>query len=52
MGGGLDYRLNQVLALPVVNFDYLLFRLTPINHDDFSRGFRFGSGIVLRVGAW
>lgn len=52
MGGGLDYRVNQVVALRVLNFDYQRSWINPINHDDFSSGFRFGSGVVLRVGTW
>jgi len=52
MGGGLDYRVNQVVALRVLNFDYQRSWINPINRDDFSRGFRFGSGVVLRVGTW
>ena len=52
MGGGLDYRLNQVVALRVLNFDYLRSWVNPLNRDDFSRGFRLGSGVVLRVGTW
>lgn len=52
MGGGLDYRVNQVVALRVLNVDYQRSWINPINRDDSSRGFRFGSGVVLRVGTW
>jgi hypothetical protein len=52
MGGGLDIAINRALAVRVANLDYTRSWLGTLNGTDFDRGFRFSSGLVLRVGTW
>jgi hypothetical protein len=52
VSGGADLRLNRALALRVANIDYVRSWLDPINGYDFNQGYRFSTGLVLRVGTW
>jgi len=52
MGGGLDVRLNAGLAWRFANFDYVRSWLGQLNGVNFDRGFRFTTGVVLRIGTW
>jgi len=52
IGGGLDVGLNRALALRLGNFDYVRSWMGHLNGVDFDHGFRFSSGLVLRIGTW
>lgn len=52
MGGGLDVALNRALAVRVANLDYTRSWLGDLNGRNFDHGFRFSTGLVLRVGTW
>jgi len=52
MGGGLDVRLSAGLAWRFANFDYVRSWLGQLNGVNFDRGFRFTTGVVLRIGTW
>jgi len=52
VGGGLDLALNRALAVRVANFDYTRSWLTELNGRNFNSGYRFSSGLVLRLGTW
>jgi hypothetical protein len=52
IGGGVDIGLNRAMALRLASVDYVRSWLGTINGDDFNRGFRISTGLVLRVGTW
>ena len=52
VGGGLDVAVNRALAVRVANVDYTRSWLGRINGANFDRGFRFSTGLVLRIGTW
>jgi hypothetical protein len=52
MGGGLDMRLTRAFAWRFANFDYVRSWLGQLNGVNFDHGFRFTTGVVLRVGTW
>lgn len=51
-GGGLDVAVHPALAVRVVNLEYVRSWLGQLNGTNFDRGFRFSTGIVLRIGTW
>jgi len=51
-GGGPDIAVHPALAVRVANLEYVRSWLGQINGANFDRGFRFSTGIVLRVGNW
>jgi hypothetical protein len=51
-GGGLDFKLNNALAVQIAKLEYSHAWLRPMNGMDFSSGLRFSTGIVLRMGTW
>jgi hypothetical protein len=51
-GAGLDYKLNDALALRVLNLEYLYSTVHPVNGTAFENGFQFTTGVVLRLGTW
>ena len=52
IGGGLDIGLNRALAVRVANLDYTHSWLADLNGRNFDEGFRFTTGLVLRLGTW
>jgi hypothetical protein len=52
VGGGLDLAVHPALAVRVANLEYVRSWLGQLNGGDFDRGFRFSTGIVLRIGTW
>jgi hypothetical protein len=52
MGGGLDVRLNAGLAWRFANLDYVHSWVGQLNGVNFDQGFRFTTGVVLRLGTW
>jgi len=51
-GGGLDLALHPALSVRVANLEYVRSWLGQLNGANFDRGFRFSTGIVLRIGTW
>jgi hypothetical protein len=51
-GAGLDLAVNRGLAVRVANLEYLRSWLGNVNGNNFDRGLRFTTGLVLRVGNW
>ncbi|PWT88179.1 MAG: hypothetical protein C5B55_13575 [Blastocatellia bacterium] len=51
-GGGLDLAVHPALAVRVANLEYVRSWLGQLNGANFDRGFRFSTGIVLRIGTW
>jgi hypothetical protein len=51
-GAGLDYKLNDALAIRVANFEYLYSTMHPVNGASYANGFQFTTGMVLRLGTW
>jgi hypothetical protein len=49
-GAGLDYKLNDALAIRVVNLEYLYSKVHPVNGASYENGFQFTTGVVLRLG--
>ncbi len=49
-GAGVDYKLNDALALRVANFEYLYSKAR--QGSSYENGFQFTMGVVLRVGTW
>ena len=52
VGGGLDLAVHPALAVRLGNLEYVRSWLGQLNGADFNRGFRFSTGIVLRIGTW
>jgi hypothetical protein len=52
VGGGLDVRVNPGMAVRLGNVDYVRSWLGQLNGVNLNRGFRFSTGVVLRVGTW
>jgi hypothetical protein len=52
MGGGVDVRLNAGLAWRFANLDYVHSWVGQLNGVNFDQGFRFTTGVVLRLGTW
>jgi hypothetical protein len=51
-GAGLDLRLHRAVALRVASLDYRRAWVPALDGRDFSHGWVFSSGVVLRVGTW
>lgn len=51
-GAGIDFKLNDALAIRVANLDYLHSNLNDINGTPVNTGFQFSTGMVLRLGTW
>jgi opacity protein-like surface antigen len=47
-GGGVDYTVNGALSLKIANLEYL----HDYNGGGAQRGFRFTTGLVLKMGTW
>jgi hypothetical protein len=52
IGGGLNVQLNSALTFQVANLEYVRSWLSDLNGENFDRGFRFSTGITLKVGTW
>lgn len=52
MGSGLDYKLNNALALRVANLDYAHSWNNELNGTNYGNGLKFTAGLVLRMGTW
>jgi hypothetical protein len=51
-GTGLDFQVNQALALRLVNLDYTRTRMHDLPGFAAPQGFQFKAGLVLRMGTW
>ncbi len=51
-GGGLNYNLNSVLTLRVVELSYRHAWAAPLWGSDYSSGMQWSFGLVLRMGTW
>jgi hypothetical protein len=51
-GGGMDINVTPALTLRVASLEYSHSWLPPVDRIDASRGVRFSSGLVLRLGTW
>jgi hypothetical protein len=52
MGTGVDYKLNNALALRVANLDYTHSWNNELNGTNYENGLKFTAGLVLRMGTW
>lgn len=51
-GVGVEYKLNNALAVRVASFDYTRSWTSDLNGVSYKRGMQFTSGLVLRMGTW
>ena len=51
-GAGIDYKLNDALALRIANVEYLRSRAPSIGNVPYGSGFQMSAGMVLRLGTW
>lgn len=51
-GTGVDYKLSGMLAIRVADFEYSRSTVGTFGGARYSDGFRFSSGILLRIGTW
>jgi hypothetical protein len=51
-GIGLDYKLNNALAIRVASLDYSRSWTSDLNGVNYQRGMQFTTGLVLRMGTW
>jgi hypothetical protein len=52
MGTGVDYKINNALALRVANLDYQHSWNNKLNGINYQNGLKFTTGLVLRMGTW
>jgi len=52
MGTGLDYKLNNALAVRVASLDYQRSWNNELNNTNYSDGLKFTVGLVLHMGTW
>ena len=51
-GIGVDYKLNNALAIRVASLDYTRSWTSDLNGFSYQKGMQFTTGIVLRMGTW
>ena len=51
-GVGVEYKLNNALAIRVASLDYTRSWTSDLNGVNYQRGMQFTSGLVLRMGTW
>jgi hypothetical protein len=51
-GIGVDYKLNNALAIRVASLDYSRSWTNDLNGVNYQRGIQFTTGMVLRMGTW
>ena len=51
-GAGMDIAINRALAVRVANLEYLRSWVGNVNGNNFDRGLRLTTGLVLRLGNW
>ena len=51
-GIGVEYKLNNALAIRVASLDYTRSWTSDLNGISYQRGMQFTSGLVLRMGTW
>lgn len=51
-GTGVDYKLNDALAIRVANLEYSRSTVSKLGALGYSSGFQFSTGMVLRLGTW
>ena len=51
-GTGVDYKLNNALALRVANLQYSKSWTNDLNGTNYQNGLQFTTGLVLRMGTW
>lgn len=51
-GTGVDYKINNALAIRVASFDYSRSWTNNLNAFNYSSGLQFTTGLVLRMGTW
>jgi hypothetical protein len=52
MGTGVDYKLNNALALRIANLEYQHSWNNQLNGMNYGNGLKFTTGLVLRMGTW
>jgi hypothetical protein len=52
IGTGLDYKLNDALAVRVASIDYLRSTVGTLSGMSYSNGLQITTGLVLRLGTW
>ena len=51
-GMGVDYKLNNALAIRVASLDYTRSWTSDLSGVSYQRAMQFTSGLVLRMGTW
>jgi hypothetical protein len=51
-GTGVDYKLNEALAIRVANLEYSRSTVAKLGGLGYAKGFEFSTGMVLRLGTW
>ena len=51
-GIGVEYKLNNALAIRVASLDYTRSWTSDLNGVNYQRGMQFTTGLVLRMGTW